>query len=122
MTIKAALLDERGVFLRLDEIESEAELTPRHLPQIVSCDLAPGAYVWIPDEKRGANGLLLNPYGGAFWDLAWLRRVTGTRAKGELLRARNGRTDPEEKAGAELGVLVDFVKKRGLAEGIIKLP
>lgn len=64
MTIKAALLDEQGIFLRIDEVADEAALTERHLPQITTCDLPPGRYRWIaqPDDKT-------NPYGGSFWPL-----------------------------------------------------
>lgn len=59
MTIKAALLDEQGIFLRIDELEDEAEITERHLPGITDCDLPAGRYVWRADPS--------NPYGGAFW-------------------------------------------------------
>jgi hypothetical protein len=115
MTIRAALLDERGVYQGMDVLEDASALTERHLPQIVSCDLAPGRYVWIPDEKRGANGLLVNPYGGAFWEIAWLKRVAATRAQAAAIRERNGSVDPPEKAGVDTGALVEFLETRGLA-------
>lgn len=74
MTIKAALLDERGVYLRMDELQDEAQLTAMHVPTITECDLAPGKYRWIPDERK-AHGKALNPFGGAFWSLDWLKRI-----------------------------------------------
>lgn len=66
MTIKAALLDEQGLYLRMDEL-AEADLTERHVPTIKACDLPAGQYRWVPDER--------NPYGGAFWPMKWLTRV-----------------------------------------------
>jgi len=71
MTVRAALLDAEGVYLRMDELADEAALTPQHLPQITSCDLAPGEYRWIADER--------NAYGGAFWPLKWLARCERDR-------------------------------------------
>lgn len=61
MTIHAALLDERGIFLKIDTLKSKAGLTVHHLPHITSCDLPPGKYRWMPtpDDKT-------NPYGGQF--------------------------------------------------------
>lgn len=55
MTVKAALLDApaasgKGVFVRMDTLASEAELTDRHLPEIQACDLPAGRYVWIPGK------------------------------------------------------------------------
>lgn len=70
MGIRAALLDEQGVYLRVDELVDATELTARHLPQIRVCDLAPGKYRWIPTDNQA------NEYGGAFWPLAWLSRLT----------------------------------------------
>ena len=67
MTLRAALVDADGVYLRMDELADEAALTPQHLPQITSCDLATGEYRWVPDER--------NEFGGAFWPLKWLARV-----------------------------------------------
>ena len=61
--MKAALLDENGVFLRIDDV---AVLTARHLPQIKVCDLPSGQYRWIADSA--------NPMGGAFWPVKWLER------------------------------------------------
>jgi hypothetical protein len=98
MTVRAALLDENGVYLRMDEVASRAELTERHLAKITSCDLAPGAYRWIPDKD--------NPFGGAFWPLEWLARVEADvqavaaalakAAHVEELRAAS----PEQRRGA----------------------
>ena len=56
--MKAALLDENRVYLRMDEVEVPTE---RHLPQITSCDLPAGRYVWVPEQ-------------GAFVEVAWLER------------------------------------------------
>lgn len=67
MTVKAALLDERGVYLRMDELADETQLTAQHVPSITSCDLPPGQYKWIAEE--------MNEYGGAFWPIKWLKRV-----------------------------------------------
>lgn len=64
MTLKAALLDEQGIFLRIDELDDAEALTERHLPQITDCDLPPGRYRWVPDPDDNAN-----PYGGSFWPL-----------------------------------------------------
>lgn len=72
MTLRAALIDANGVFLRMDELADPREMTARHLPQITDCDLPSGKYKWVPDP--------MNPYGGAFWDLAWLKRVEDDRA------------------------------------------
>ena len=71
MTVRAALLDANGVYLRMDELASAEQLTPLHLPTITSCDLAPGEYRWITDRQ--------NPFGGAFWPLKWLARVERDR-------------------------------------------
>jgi hypothetical protein len=62
--MRAALLSPAGIFLRIEEVE---QLTERHLPQIVECDLPTGQYQWIPDPD--------NPYGGAFWHVKWVQRV-----------------------------------------------
>jgi hypothetical protein len=69
--IKAALLDEGGVFLRMDELVDESQLTERHVATIASCDLPAGRYQWIPDET--------NPYGGAFWPIAWVEKARGAK-------------------------------------------
>ncbi len=118
MAIKAALLDERGVFLRMDEVPSVADLGPRHLPQIVSCDLPPGAYLWVPDERKAANGRAVNAYGGAFWEVAWLKRVAQTRrdmAKAHAVAVKRKRRVPlEPKQAGELGILVGYLEERGL--------
>jgi hypothetical protein len=41
---RVALLDDRDVFIGMDTIADDSQLTDRHLPQISECDLAPGAY------------------------------------------------------------------------------
>ena len=46
---RAALLDEEGYFLRIDEV---AELTALHLPQITDCDLPPDKYRWNADKQQ----------------------------------------------------------------------
>lgn len=65
--IKAALLDENGIYLRIDELEGPKQLTPRHLPKITECDLPPGRYYWAPAKRDILNNP--NPLGGAFWPL-----------------------------------------------------
>jgi hypothetical protein len=67
MTITAALLDEQGIFLKVDTLKSKAALTERHLPSIKNCDLPPEKYKWVADQA--------NPYGGAFWPLPKLNRA-----------------------------------------------
>ncbi len=67
MTIKAALLDIHGVYLRIDELDDVSALTQHHLPHITECDLLPGKYRWLPDTS--------NPMGGAFWALTTLARI-----------------------------------------------
>jgi hypothetical protein len=64
MSIKAALLDEQGIFLGIDELTDAGQLTDQHLPGITECDLPPGRYRWVPTEVN-----TINPYGGAFWPL-----------------------------------------------------
>ena len=110
MAIKAALLDPRGVYLRMDELGSVAELTERHLPQIRACDLPSGEYLWIPDDRARPDGAPANEYGGTFWPLAWLRHITATRAKA-------ARTDERAFAprGVDLGSLIEYLKARDLA-------
>jgi hypothetical protein len=80
--VRAALLNERGIYLRMDELEDASQLTERHLPQITFCDLPPGEYRWIADEK--------NPEGGAFWPIKWLenREYWRRQAAIEALAAR----------------------------------
>lgn len=69
MNIKAALLDEQGVFLRMDQVKSKAALTARHVPSITECDLPPGKYKWVEDKE--------NPYGGAFEPLPKPKQSAG---------------------------------------------
>lgn len=68
MKIRAALLDEHGVFLRMDELADASQLTERHLPTITECDLPPGEYIWIAHGKNRA--------GGTFLPLEHARRMT----------------------------------------------
>lgn len=58
--IKAALLDKDDLYIRIDTLNSEAELTDRHLPQITSCDLEPYRYKWIRSESEKTE------FGGSF--------------------------------------------------------
>lgn len=112
MTIKAALLDERGIYLRMDELEDLSQLTERHLPSITSCDLEAGLYVWIPDDRLRPDGTLINIYGGAFWEIAWLKRTAATHAKAvEEARKANIRID---NPPADVARVIDFMKARGL--------
>ena len=112
MSIKAALLDERGVYLRMDELEDRSELTDRHLPSITACDLPAGRYVWIKDDRLRRDGTLINIYGGAFWEIAWLKRVTATReAALEEARRRNVKLD---NPPPEMAALIDFMQAKGL--------
>lgn len=74
MRIKAALLDENGVYLRMVEVRG-AELTVRHLPSIKECDLPPGRYKWVPEEATfnpKTSKVERNPYGGRFVALEYL--------------------------------------------------
>lgn len=64
MTVRAALLDEKGVYQRMDELADAKALTALHLAQITACDLPAGEYLWIADDK--------NSMGGAFWPASWL--------------------------------------------------
>ena len=85
MTIRAARIDANGVYLGMDELASEQELMPFHLPQLGECDNPPGEYLWIPDAA--------NPYRGVFHSIAWLDRVEQIAAKGEEVRARRSERD-----------------------------
>lgn len=49
--VRAARLDETGVFLGIDELP-EAELTPLHLREIAECDLPPERYRWSKEHAR----------------------------------------------------------------------
>ena len=112
MTIKAALLDERGIYLRMDELEDDSELTALHLTRITVCDLPPARYVWIPDERLKPDRSPINPYGGAFWEIEWLKRVTATHDKAiEDARRFNTRID---NPPSEVALLMTFMKSKGL--------
>lgn len=115
MGIKAALLDERGIYTGMDEVASVEDFGPRHLPQIVTCDLPPGRYLWVPDDRTAPNGRPANPYGGAFWELAWLQRVARTRREAAAVRVKNARRDPAPKDGVDLDALAAYLEERGLA-------
>jgi hypothetical protein len=72
MTIKAALLSApaaggMGVYLRIDELADDSQLTDRHVPAVTECDLPAGKYRWLPDPG--------NPFGGAFWPINYLDRL-----------------------------------------------
>jgi hypothetical protein len=68
MTFKALLLDERDVFVRLVELDDEAQLTARHVdlrPHGGDCDRPTGEYRWnrenqalepLPRQQRAQNG------------------------------------------------------------------
>jgi hypothetical protein len=71
MTIRAALLDATGVYLRMDELAEVSQITESHLSQIIECDLPAGKYRWIADST--------NSFGGAFWPLAWIARIEADR-------------------------------------------
>jgi hypothetical protein len=73
MTIKAALLDERGIFLRMDEVADETQLTDRHVRSITSCDLPSGEYMWVTHTR--------NAFGGEFVSVAWLDSTEKTLRK-----------------------------------------
>lgn len=73
MTIKAALLDERGIFLRMDEVADETQLTNRHVRSIKSCDLPAGEYLWVAHTR--------NEFGGEFVSVEWLDSTEKTRRK-----------------------------------------
>lgn len=53
--VKAAKLNDAGVFIGMDEI-LESELTSNHLPQITDCDLPVDAYRWVVDESKPEGG------------------------------------------------------------------
>ncbi len=79
MMIKAALLDERGVYQRMDELEDESKLTAQHLPRITECDLPAGEYVWQP-AKVGER----NPFGGSFFPLSRRERKAVRQARAKI--------------------------------------
>lgn len=75
MSVKAALLDAQGIYLRMEELADESQLTDRHLPTITSCDLPAGKYQWIADVR--------NPYGGSFFEVEWLDNIAKTRREAQ---------------------------------------
>lgn len=59
MTIRAARLDAQKVFMAIEELADESQLTADHLPAIKDCDLPPGKYRWdgtrfvpLPTEQQ----------------------------------------------------------------------
>jgi hypothetical protein len=111
MTIRAALLDADGVFLRIDELADASQITDRHLARITACDLPPGEYRWIPDTK--------NPFGGAFWPLAWLARLEADRLAVEEAatraaeRARIQALPAGERRAARAALRAERAARRG---------
>ena len=99
----AALLDVRGVYLRMDEVE---QLTEHHLPQITACDLPPGRYLWVPSES--------SEHGGAFWDLDWLRQICADHDKACAVEADARRFAPAPRP--EMSALIEYLRARGLEE------
>jgi hypothetical protein len=102
----------------MDEVATAADFGPRHLPQIVACDLPAGRYLWIPDERRGADDKPVNHYGGAFWEVAWLQRVAKTRGESDRIRALNQRLPRAPKDGVDLDALVAYLQERGLSPAV----
>jgi hypothetical protein len=105
MTTRAALLDEQGVYLRMDELTDPADLTVRHLPQITACDLQSGQYVWLPKgaplapEIAAAVGAARdNEYGGAFFALKWLARVERDAKDVKAAKEANARLETRRAA------------------------
>ena len=101
MTIRAARIDANGVYLGMEELASEEELTPLHLPKLGECDNPPGEYLWIPEPITAAN-----PHGGAFQSIAWLNYLRAIAAKEEEVRIRRAerqrlRAMPIDQARAE---------------------
>jgi hypothetical protein len=92
MTIRAALLDNDGVYLRMDELESEAQLTPLHLATITECDLPAGQYRWSPDPA--------NPFGGAFQSIEWAAKVAATLKMADDLATIAALADPVARRAA----------------------
>jgi hypothetical protein len=91
MTIRAARLDANDIYVCIDELADQSQLTGRHLPAIEACDLPAGKYRWLADAANAA--------GGAFWPVAWLdaqasniaaieRQQTQKSARAALLESR----------------------------------
>lgn len=77
MKIRAALLTAppasgKGVFVRIDELDAEDEITENHLRAVTACDLAPNRYVWVPNTSESARRRF--PEGGTFVDHAAIAR------------------------------------------------
>lgn len=121
MTVRAALLTApaasgKGLFVRVDELVDASQLTDRHVPSITVCDLPPERYLWIPDERtRPGDGSLMNEYGGAFWDLPWMREMAKHRAKAEDVHAEAGLLPPVFR-GDQITFLRSYLAERGLLE------
>lgn len=121
MAILAALLSAeaesgKGIFLRIDELADVGELTTRHLPQIRSCDLPAGRYLWIADERKKPDGSPLNDYGGAFWDLDWMRSMAATRTEALASAKRKGRLPPEFR-NDQITFLAAYLEAHDLLKG-----
>ena len=73
--IRAALLDKDGIYLRMDELESAAQASDRHVLSITECDLPPGRYKWCPGQTTFnpfTGRTEPNPYGGRFIAIEFL--------------------------------------------------
>lgn len=128
--LKCAVLDERGVYLGMQDVDDPSDLTDRHLPQITQCDLPAGLYVWVPDDRvhalTGPAGEVLldadgqprtapaNQYGGAFWEIAYLQRIAQIRRQAREVNEKKGRLPPVFR-NPKLDYLVGFLEQRGLA-------
>jgi hypothetical protein len=97
MTIKAALLDESGVFLRMDELAGEGDLTDRHLPEVTECDLPPGLYRWIPSAE-----LARFPQGGTFVPLRFIEEQEKNARAALRLIDRKRQLLAEEEQGIRM--------------------
>lgn len=120
MTVRAALLSApaasgKGLYLRIDELAGVEALTECHVPTITTCDLEPGHFLWIPDERKRPDGSPMNEYGGAFWDLRWMREMARHRAKAETVHAQKGRLPPVWR-GDQITFLRTYLAERGLLE------
>lgn len=107
---QVALVDEDGIYLRMVPLESWEQLTEFHLPHIPECDLAPGRYVWIEDPHNRMAG-------GAFWEIAWLRKLEETVEKAEAMRAgvRPGRLkDARQRREKNLRAVLEKLTSSGV--------
>jgi hypothetical protein len=70
---RVALLDETGVYVGMDTIQDDSQLTALHLPAITECDLTPGAYRW--DKARETFVPLPRSSGGRPGDVPSVEEV-----------------------------------------------